>query len=77
MIRKFWIGFYAFALVVLGLITLGVEWLILGAFFIPQRSWYHWREWIWLPVMLLPPLWLPWVTWRLLRREIARGKISE
>ena len=25
--------------------------------------------------MILPPIWLPWITWRLLRREIARGKV--
>ena len=36
MIRRFWIGFYAFALTILGLVTVAVEWLIIIAFFIPQ-----------------------------------------
>ena len=75
MIRRFWIAFYAFALAVLSLVTVAVDWLIVSAFFVLQRSWREWHEWIWLPVMIFLPIWLPWITWQLLRREIARGKV--
>jgi hypothetical protein len=76
MIRRFWIAFNAVAVAALSLLTIAVDWLIMSAFFVPQRSWQEWREWIWLPVMILPPLWLPWIAWRLLRREIARSRVQ-
>lgn len=76
MIRRFWIAFYVVALAALSVLTIAVDSLIISAFFVPQRSWQDWREWIWLPVMILPPIWLPWIAWRLLRREIARGRVQ-
>jgi threonine/homoserine/homoserine lactone efflux protein len=71
MIRKFWIWFYAFALGVLVLLFVAVTSLAVGAFEINHRSW------LWLPPILFGPAWLVWVAWRLLRREIARGKIGD
>ena len=74
MTHKFWIGFYAFSLCVLGLMFLAVAFLTVSAWVTNQKSWL---SWLWVPPILFGPAWLLWITWRLLRREIARGKISE
>ena len=74
MIRKLWIGFYALALVVLAPVCLASVWLGVSAFMSYRRPWL---EWLWLLPILFGPACLLWVTWRLLRREIARGKVSE
>jgi hypothetical protein len=67
MIRRFWIAFYAFALV-----FLAVGFLTLALFCLFDIVLTHDLPWPFLlPVFGLA--WLLWITWRLLKREIASG----
>jgi hypothetical protein len=65
--RRFWIAFYAFASV-----FLAVGFLALALLCLFDVVLTHDLPWLFLlPVFCLA--WLLWVTWRLLKREIARG----
>ena len=65
MARRFWIGFYGFALVALAAqILLAIFALCLGKL--------QWREVLPVSLAVLALSWITWVDWRLLKRELAR-----
>jgi hypothetical protein len=70
MARLFWIGFYCFAVVVLGGCAL-IAIVSLAVWRIPPREAFG----VFLPFNLMMG-WMMWLAFGMLRQEIARGKTS-